>query len=63
MPSELHEGDVGLCLVKSSFSKVASAPTRFAEYLAAGCPVAVTPGVGDLEELVEDSRRGRCGAR
>ena len=54
MPAALHEGDVGLCLIVSSFSKTASAPTRFAEYLAAGMPVAVTPGVGDLERLVED---------
>ncbi len=54
MPVALHEGDVGLCLIVSSFSKTASAPTRFAEYLAAGMPVAVTPGVGDLERLVEE---------
>jgi glycosyltransferase involved in cell wall biosynthesis len=54
MPAALHEGDVGLCLIVSSFSKTASAPTRFAEYLAAGMPVAVTAGVGDLERLVED---------
>jgi glycosyltransferase involved in cell wall biosynthesis len=53
MAAQLHEGDVGLCLIVSSFSKTASAPTRFAEYLAAGMPVAVTPGVGDLERLVE----------
>lgn len=58
MPEELCEGDAGLCLVRSSFSKTASAPTRFAEYLAAGMPVAVTPGVGDLEALVEDNAIG-----
>lgn len=52
MPAELHAGDIGLCLILSSPSKRASAPTRFAEYLAAGMPVAVTPGVGDLEALV-----------
>jgi glycosyltransferase involved in cell wall biosynthesis len=50
---ELFAGDVGLCLIASTFSKVASAPTRFAEYLAAGIPVVVTPGVGDLSEIVE----------
>jgi glycosyltransferase involved in cell wall biosynthesis len=53
MPGQLFEGDVGLCLIRPSFSKTASAPTRFAEYLAAGMPVAVTPGVGDLERFVE----------
>jgi len=56
MPAALHAGDVGLCLVVSTPSKRASAPTRFAEYLAAGMPVAVTPGVGDLDALV--SSRG-----
>jgi glycosyltransferase involved in cell wall biosynthesis len=52
--NELYVGDIGLCLVVSSFSKTASSPTRLGEYLAAGMPVLVTPGVGDLEALVED---------
>lgn len=58
VPGELHAGDVGLCLIKSSFSKTASAPTRFAEYLACGMPVIVTPGVGDLEAIVERHQVG-----
>jgi glycosyltransferase involved in cell wall biosynthesis len=56
--TELFAGDVGLCLIASSFSKIASAPTRFAEYLAAGMPVLVTPGVGDLESLTEEHQVG-----
>jgi glycosyltransferase involved in cell wall biosynthesis len=56
--SELCAGDVGLCLISSSPSKVASAPTRFAEYLAAGMPVIVTPGVGDLESIVTEEQIG-----
>ena len=58
VPQELFAGDVGLCLIVSSFSKTASAPTRFAEHLAAGMPVLVTPGVGDLESIVEDHNVG-----
>jgi glycosyltransferase involved in cell wall biosynthesis len=58
VPSRLYPGDIGLCLISSSFSKVASAPTRFAEYLAAGIPVIVTPRVGDLESVVERHRVG-----
>jgi glycosyltransferase involved in cell wall biosynthesis len=54
VPGELFAGDVGLCLISSSFSKIASSPTRFAEYLAAGMPVMVTQGVGDLESIVEE---------
>lgn len=52
VPQELHPEDIGLCLIKSSYSKVASAPTRFAEYLASGMPVLVT-AIGDLEAMVE----------
>jgi glycosyltransferase involved in cell wall biosynthesis len=54
MPAELFARDIGLCLYRPAFSRIATAPTRFAEYLAAGMPVVVTHGVGDLEALVED---------
>jgi glycosyltransferase involved in cell wall biosynthesis len=54
---ELFAGDVGLCLIRSSFSKTASAPTRFAEYLAAGMPVMVT-AVGDLAGIVDGESVG-----
>lgn len=53
MPAELREGDIGLSLIRPGYSKIASAPTRLAEYLAAGMPVAVTPEIGDVEQLVE----------
>lgn len=53
VPRALRSGDVGLSLCASSFSKIASAPTRFAEYLAAGMPVVVTTGVGDVAAIVE----------
>ncbi len=52
VPAELHAGDAGLCLVEPSFARTASAPTRFAEHLAAGMPVAVTR-FGDLAEIAE----------
>jgi glycosyltransferase involved in cell wall biosynthesis len=58
VPGELFAGDVGLSLTVSSFSKTASAPTRFAEYLAVGMPVVVTPGLGDLESIVEEHHIG-----
>lgn len=58
VPGAMHAGDIGLCLCKASFSKIASAPTRFAEHLAAGMPVIVTRGIGDLEMLVEQHRVG-----
>ena len=54
MPSALHAGDVALSLIRPSFSKIASAPTRVAECLAAGQPIVTCPGVGDLESIVTD---------
>lgn len=54
LSGELHGGDIGLCLIASSFSKIASAPTRLAEYLATGMPVLTTRGIGDLERIVAD---------
>jgi glycosyltransferase involved in cell wall biosynthesis len=54
----LYAGDIGLSLCLSSFSKSASAPTRFAEYLASGMAVIVNRGVGDLAETVERHRVG-----
>jgi glycosyltransferase involved in cell wall biosynthesis len=53
VPAELYRNDVGLCLVHPSFSKTASAPTRFAEHLAAGNPVVALAGVGDMDAIIQ----------
>lgn len=58
VPTALRSGDVGVSLCVGSASKIASAPTRLAEYLASGMPVIVNPGVGDVVELVEHHRVG-----
>jgi glycosyltransferase involved in cell wall biosynthesis len=58
VPDELAAGDIGLCLYGRDFSNLARAPTRLAEYLAAGMPVAVTPDIGDLDEVVTEHRLG-----
>jgi glycosyltransferase involved in cell wall biosynthesis len=58
LPAALRAGDIGLCLYREGPGRVATAPTRFAEHLAAGMPVAVTPGIGDLERIVEGDRVG-----
>jgi glycosyltransferase involved in cell wall biosynthesis len=54
IPEELAEGDIGLCLIGSGFANLARAPTRIAEYLAAGMVVAVSPDIGDTDALVRD---------
>jgi len=58
IPGHLYAGDIGLCLIRSSFSKTASAPIRFAEYLACGMPVLVTRGIGDMDAIVEERAIG-----
>jgi glycosyltransferase involved in cell wall biosynthesis len=58
VPVELAAGDVGLCLVRPSFSKLASAPTRVGEHLAAGNPVVALAGVGDLDRFLEQEGVG-----
>jgi glycosyltransferase involved in cell wall biosynthesis len=58
LPVALRAGDIGLCLYRGGFGRLATAPTRFAEHLAAGMPVAVTEGLGDLERIVEEDGVG-----
>jgi hypothetical protein len=56
--AELRPGDVGLCFYAESFANLARAPTRFAEYLAAGMVVAASPGIGDVDALMREHELG-----
>ena len=58
IPAEMAAGDIGLSTMLPTFSKLASAPTRVAEYLAAGMPVGALAGVGDLDRLLSEARVG-----
>ena len=49
---------VGATLIKPAYSKLASAPTKLAEYLGCGVPCVANAGVGDLEEIIERERVG-----
>lgn len=53
VPGWLAAADAGLALVRPSFSKVASCPTKLGEYLACGLPVASTGGIGDVDRILE----------
>lgn len=50
--SYLSASDVGIAFIKPCFSKLASSPTKTAEYLACGLPVILNAGVGDSDTLV-----------
>ena len=59
VPRYLSTADLGLCMIQPSVAKVASSPTRLAEYLASGVPViANCDGIGDLLEIVPGNRVG-----
>ncbi len=49
--------DFAISFIKPTFSKIASSPTKMAEYLAAGLPVVFNAGIGDLDDL-ESERVG-----
>jgi glycosyltransferase involved in cell wall biosynthesis len=50
--SYLSAGDAGLAFIKPCFSKLASSPTKYAEYLGCGLPLIINSGVGDSDALV-----------
>lgn len=56
IPDFLSAADVALSFIEACYSKQASSPTKIAEYLAAGLPVILNPGVGDLDELVWEDK-------
>ena len=45
-------------VIKPCFSKLASAPTKLAEYLGCGVPCVGNTGVGDMEEILEGNQVG-----
>ncbi len=48
----------GMALIKPAYSKIASAPTKLAEYLGCGVPCVGSAGVGDMEEILEGGEVG-----
>lgn len=58
IPAYLAAADVALSFIKPCHSKIASSPTKIAEYLAAGLSVVSNAEIGDLDELIETDRVG-----
>jgi glycosyltransferase involved in cell wall biosynthesis len=58
VPALLAAGDVGLMLIDRHVSKDVCAPIKFAEYLAAGLPIAAGGSIGDTEDWIRDDRLG-----
>lgn len=58
VPSYLSASDAGLAFIKPCFSKQASSPTKYAEYLACGLPLIINAGIGDSDALIRDENAG-----
>ena len=58
MPRFLQAADIAVSFIKPCYSKLASSPTKIAEYLASGLPVVVNEGIGDSAEFVRADRVG-----
>ena len=58
VPSYLAAADAGLSFIKPCLSKLASSPTKNAEYLACGLPLIINAGIGDSDALVNDWKVG-----
>ncbi len=48
----LAAADAAIALIRPSFSKISSSPTKVGEYLAAGLPMVCISGIGDVDELI-----------
>jgi glycosyltransferase involved in cell wall biosynthesis len=58
VPSYLSASDAGLAFIKPCFSKLASSPTKYAEYLGCGLPLVINGGVGDSDLLITREKVG-----
>ena len=58
MPALMRRMDAGMALIHPFFSKIASAPTKLAEYLGCGVPVVGNAGCGDMVQIIEEDRVG-----
>jgi glycosyltransferase involved in cell wall biosynthesis len=52
IPSYLNAADAGISFIKRCYSKLASSPTKNAEYLAAGLPIVANSGIGDVDAQI-----------
>jgi glycosyltransferase involved in cell wall biosynthesis len=58
IPGLIRQMSVGAAIIKPVFSKIASAPTKLAEYLGCGVPCIGNSGVGDMLEILEGGGAG-----
>lgn len=58
VPKFLQCADSSICFIKPVISKLASSPTKLAEFLASGIPVVINSGIGDCDEILQSEKIG-----
>lgn len=58
MPSIIAQMSAGAAIRMATYSQIACAPTKVAEYLGCGIPCIANRGVGDVTQILEESRVG-----
>lgn len=58
VPAMVHRMSAGAAIIRPVYSKIASAPTKLAEYLGCGVPCLGNVGVGDMELILETEGAG-----
>ncbi|MDX2189508.1 MAG: glycosyltransferase [Bacteroidota bacterium] len=53
VPGLISLFDLGICLIKNSFSKIASSPVKLGEMMAMGIPVVCNANIGDINMISE----------
>lgn len=58
IPKYLSICNISISLIKPTFAKIASTPTKISEALAMGLPVITNEGIGDLDDVIKSSNLG-----
>jgi len=58
IPRYLSAADIAVSFIKACYSKIATSPTKNAEYLACGLPIIANTGVGDVDALIVENGVG-----
>jgi glycosyltransferase involved in cell wall biosynthesis len=58
VPELMSEMDINILFVKSVFSTLATAPTKFGEFLACGIPCLSNQGAGDMDKILVEENVG-----
>lgn len=62
VPRWISGARAGIALLRATWSKSASCPTKIGEMLACGVPLIVSTGIGDVDALFRAERVGVCAA-